>query len=321
MALLPPMKRMMAMNEHATSPKNAKKVKPHELPVDLRLEHIQRIFVKHDGIAHARKVLERTFKYGLRLREAQTGYIIGHSRCGKSETVKRFIETKTGKRVQEKVFFQLIEGNGIKIAYADLTNGATPLVASQMLLDELFKDIKTKKLKEGQAAGRIVEQFLLHDVDMFIIDEAQQVFRGKVQGAEDKLAKLANWLLTLENSRSVRILLVGAPELERLFHLVDPTNERKGAIAYLKPFAFQTADDKVEFASFVEAFVADLPFASTCLTNKGRCDDEMLHYLFYATRGRAGGFSKLIEAATIEAFEDARTKGCPEKLGGCPAIC
>ena len=140
------------------------------------------------------------------------------------------------------------------------------------------------------------------------------MFRGKNVGAEDKIGKFANWLLALENSRSVRLLFVGAPELQRLFHIIDASDERKGGTASLKPFAFKKDEDKVAFASFVETFVADLPFVSTCLTKKGRCDDDMLHYLFYATRGRAGALSKLIEWATIEAFEDVSTKGCPDTL-------
>jgi hypothetical protein len=297
--------------------KGAAAPKPYELPLDRRLNRVQRIYVRNDAIKEAWGVLNHSHDYSLRLRETEACYIIGNSRCGKSETVKRFIHERTGKHVIEDQFIQIIEGKDkhgkeTKIFYADMTNGATPLVATQEIVGEIFGDLKAGRLKEAQAAPRLAKWFKDEGVKMFIIDEAQQLFNG--QGPDGPL-KLAKWLLALENSRSFAICLVGAPELQLLLKHMNAANERKGAIGRLAPFDFKTAEDKRGFRKFVELFAVDLPFLSSCILDEnGHCNDSMLFALFYATRGRPGALAKLSEHATIKAFEDPKTKGSPVAL-------
>ena len=49
-----------------------------------KLDIIQSIFIRHDCVLEGWEVLERTYHVGFRLNEATTGYIHGHSRCGKT---------------------------------------------------------------------------------------------------------------------------------------------------------------------------------------------------------------------------------------------
>jgi len=297
--------------------KGAAALKPYELPLDRRLNRVQRIYIRHDAILEAWDVLNHSHDHSLRLRETEACYIIGNSRCGKSETVKRFIHERTGKHVIENEFIQIIEGKDkhgkeTKIFYADMTNGATPLVATQTIVDEIFGDLKAGRLKEAQAAPRLAKWFKSDGIKMFIIDEAQQLFNG--QGPDAPL-KLAKWLLALENSRSFAICLVGAPELQLLLKHMPAANERKGAIGRLAPFDFKTEEDKRGFRKFVEKFARDLPFRSSCILDEnGHCGDHMLFVLFYATRGRPGALAKLSEHATIKAFEDPKSNGSPLTL-------
>src|SRR5258705_13254646 len=118
-------------------------------PIQRMRDQIGAIFIRHDDIIHAWKVLDRTFRFGFRLNEAEPGYIYGNSQCGKTEVTHRWIKHVTGKRPirrrpeqkDEPILCQRIEGNGVKIVYLDLTNGASPLEACKVIL-KTFKYIK-----------------------------------------------------------------------------------------------------------------------------------------------------------------------------------
>jgi hypothetical protein len=281
-------------------------------PLQTKLDVIGSIFVRHDDINRAWRVLDRTYRFGFRLNEASTGYIYGHSRCGKTEVAHRFIQSLTGKRpIRGKIYdsfgrirgpvCQLIEGNGVKIVYLDLTNGALPLAACQEIL-KVFKEIKpTHRMKQPEATARIIEVLGFHNVDILIVDEAQQAFRGHGIHAPNALGE---WLLPMENAKVFKVVLVGSPDLRRLLREVPAARERHGGLAYLKPFDFETEEDEVFFGGFVEKFVRDLPFDSTCLLEDGKkISRRRLFDLYFTTRGVQGELPKLCEQSTISAFE------------------
>ena len=290
----------------------------HLLPLDKRKEHIARIYIRHDDITQAWTALEYCYDSSIRLRESSTGYIVGHSRCGKSETIKRFIDEKTGVDIKRRgdsgviPDIQLCEGKGIRIVYADLTNGMTPRVASHAILKDVFADLKNAAAGEAEAGRSLVKHFGKHHIKMFVVDEAQQMFNGHGSGAPEKLGK---WLLPLENAAAFSTVLVGAPELEMLHKTVEAANLRKGAFGKLLPFEFRTPMQKAEFRRFLRQFAAQLPFSSTCLFDENKkFVDEFLTPMYYATRGRRGEVAKLFEQATYFAFKDEKTGGCPERL-------
>jgi hypothetical protein len=280
------------------------------LPLEAKLSVIQQIYIRDIDIDRAWAVLENTEKYGLRLREAATGYVIGESRCGKSETAKRFIQKLTGKRPDENKMYQIVEGNGKKVVYADMTNGATPLEATRHILQRLFGDVMVNTIKEGNASLRLID-FFQDEIDVFLIDEGQQLFNGHGPLAAHKLGR---WLLPLENCASFRTIVIGDTSLYGLFDAVPATLERKSGIAHLAPFSFATDFDRALTGKFVREFERSLPFDETCLSNGGKTvSSRRLLDVYFATRGVKGAISKLCEGATVAGF--ARMKGAnPEKL-------
>jgi hypothetical protein len=271
------------------------------LPLDDKLDAIQRIYIRHADIDHAWKVLKYNLLHSVRRSEASCGYIIGHSRCGKSETAKRWIYQNCGRRPEKGEPYQLIEGNGKRIVYADLTNGSTPFIATCQILKKLFNDITIKTLSESTAAGRLIEQFRLSKIDQFIIDEGQKMFVKKGPGA---ISKFASWLVTLENARLFGTVVLGDTRLKDLFPEDDALNERKTGLASLRPFPFATSIDEEDYEGFVVEFERMLPFLKTPITNgTGRCTPLMLLMIYFATRGTPGALSKLCEIATVEADE------------------
>jgi hypothetical protein len=278
-----------------------------DAPLDLCTQHIGRIYVRHDDIKHAWNVLEFAFQQG-RLRESSTGYIIGHNRCGKSETIKRFIFAKTGveiKREDEETSkevppVRMCEGKGNRILFADMTNGMTPRVASRLILKEAFKYLKADRSAEGEGAVDIVKQMTAKRVKLFIIDEGQQMFYGHGSDAPMKLGK---WLLPLENAAAFRTVVVAGPEMELLHETVVAANLRKGGYAKLTPFSIKTTEQRRAFRSFLYLFAKQLPFKSTCLISPdGKLIEDMVIPIFFATRGRPGEVAKLCEMATLHAF-------------------
>jgi hypothetical protein len=284
------------------------------LPLEKKLSIIQKIYVRDEVVGEAWEVLSGTVAHGLRLREASTGYIIGESRCGKSEAVKRFLFKRHGRYPVKGLPFQLIEGNGHRTVWADMTNGATPLIATKMLLSTVFRDIGVRaRMSESEAAIRLIEVLPHHEVDLFIVEEAQMMFNGHGPGSA---LKLSNWLLPLENAALFKTILVGAPELLEMFTQVLAAGRRHGGIARLDPFAFRTAKQKNQFARFVASFVKDLPVASTCIMSEetGKCDPRRLADLYYATRGVRGIVAKLMEFTLIGAHKRAAAGSNVERL-------
>jgi hypothetical protein len=178
---------------------------------------IGQIFVAHPAAAEAQFMLKDAIKNGARIREFSTRYLIGYSRCGKSETTKRLITELTGKPVL-KEFFQIIEGNGHKIVYADLTLGATPKAACRMMLFQLFGDKQCLRpaLTESEMTVLMINLFRKHGITWLFIDEAQTMLRSLTdKGAH----KLSEFVLSIENARAFGTTLIGAPGLDHLHQM------------------------------------------------------------------------------------------------------
>jgi AAA domain len=223
----------------------------HHPELQRKLDTIGSIFIRHDDILDGWEVLERTYHLGFRVNEASTGYIYGHSRCGKTELAHRFIKHLTGKRPIRGPVCQFVEGNGLRIIYLDLTNGSAPLPASMLLL-RLFRDIKANtRLSQPDATARVIDNLLQHRPDMLFVDEAQQAFRGD---GTYSVNSLGDWLLPLENARACKVALIGSPKLRRLFETVEAARERHGGIAYLPPFPSRLKWTYRFSAAFWESF-------------------------------------------------------------------
>jgi hypothetical protein len=272
------------------------------LKLDKRRFQIGQIFVEHPAVAEAQFMLRDALKHGPRLREFSTRYLYGYSRCGKSELTKRLITELTGKPVAKEEFFQIIEGNGHKIVYADLTSGATPRVVCRMMLFQLFgdKECLSARLTDPEMTAGMIKLFRKHGITWLFIDEAQTMLRALT---EKSAHKLSEFVFTIENARAFGTTLVGTPRLEHLLRMEDTALERQGGIKHLSPFAFKTEVEKTALASFVDTFASKLPYKANWFQE---CEDEdqMLLATMYAIRGRPGRFAILNEQAAIRGFDD-----------------
>ena len=287
-------------------------------PIVAYLRQIADIYVSHAGTDAAFRALNHSFECGRRLGETSTGYILGHPRCGKTETIKRFILEKTGidsdlargirsqdpdgaGSVAHALPARLFEGNGVRIVYADMTNGVTPRLASQQILEQVFGYLKARSVTEATASVELIRHLVDHKIDMLIMDEAQQLFRG--HGASGR-EKLASWLLSLENSAASSMVVVGSPSLREFLDNDPAANLRKGFVGELEPFMFTTDDEVLRFYNFLKAFVSALPMPIRGLQlGNGKIPTKHLEAIYFATRGRPGSLAKLFEEATYMAFD------------------
>ncbi|MHC2462419.1 ATP-binding protein [Bradyrhizobium embrapense] len=277
------------------------------------LDKIGSTFIRHGGIDHAWKVLERTYKYGFRLHESQPGYIYGESRCGKSETAHRWIQHMTGKRPvrgsslvngkEEAILCQVIEGRGVKIVYLDLTNGASPLEACKAILKVFHYQRPMTRMKQTEATGLAIGMLIARCVDCVIVDEAQQIFKGE---GEQSANAIAEWLLPMANARAFKIILIGARSLERLFR-VQSAEARHFGVALLEPFKFNTKVNQGLWAAFLEMFLEKVPARTGALRVDGDAKkpitERNVFNFYYATRGSPGELAKFLETTVICAFE------------------
>ena len=266
--------------------------------IDRRLKRIQQIYLLHPGAKRVMQQLDFAWEHGMRLRETSTAFIMGNSRCGKTETLKQFIRRKTGKPFPNDVgtTSMFIEGKNSRIVFLDCTNGATPLQASISVLKNLFQF--HLKITENQASEKLIHHFGMNEVDMFIIDEGQ-----KMIGTGAASNSFANWILSMENARKFRIVVAGGPELKQLMDSHPTIRDRKDSFVHLEPFAHRSAADRTRFRAFLRNFDLKMPFLSTPLV-----DPTLDDAIYYATRGRPGTLAKLLEKATMFAFERAMPK-------------
>lgn len=271
-------------------------------PLGKAVSHIGQIFVKHREAELTREFLDQLGQF--RFREMETAYIRGWSRCGKSEIVKRWILRKTGQHVKPKPPVQLIEGNGFRVIFVDLTGSstATPMQVSQMIGVKALGCSKLLSLKELAVTDTLIEQLAFNKIDIVIVDEAQNMLRSL---GEKGAWKLAPWVLAMENARAFQLLLIGAPFLELLTLTVDAADSRQAGCRLVGPFAFNNASKQLEYKSFVRAFVEELRHCKSNWISESldtaRCY-ETLHALFYVDRGKPGNFAKLIEHAHESAY-------------------
>jgi hypothetical protein len=274
-------------------------------PLERKRIHIGQIFVKHPDVVGVREFLDQLHLAGFRLREMETAYIRGWSRCGKSETIKRWIHDLTGQHVLPGVYLQLLQGNGIRIIYADMTIGATPNQASQMIGWKLFGSEKIRTLSELAVTDEFIELLKKHRVAVLVIDEAQWLLRSLGPKGADKFA---SWILTIENARAFQLVLLGAPFLELIQLSVDAAAARQAGSRLLNPFPFDTPDRQAKYAAFVKSFSSQTPFKKNWITEALETEKrfDTLRALYFADRGRPGNHAKLQEHATLFAGGDAQ---------------
>ena len=230
-------------------------------------------------------------------------YIQGYSRCGKSETLKRYIEKFTGLPVP-RCLEALLLGNGKLVVYVECSFGDTPLGVATRILS-LFDDLKTSSGARGSAAKLAARDAIQramaisndNDVALLALEEYQNLFLSSSPGAMNAAASM---LITMQDAASFPIMVTGSPRLGDLFAYVEAVNERAGPRVFLKPLPFLNAKDRTAFASVVRQFEKMLPFKD----NPPLFTGDWLPETFFTTRGRLGRLNKLAHTATALAFDE-----------------
>lgn len=282
----------------------------HELPLESRVDYCSQIFIRHDGIKLADRVLAAAVDNRKGRREGYVGYIKGMSRCGKTETVKRFLKARTGCEVTNPL--QVVEGGGARALFVEVKTGATVLGLAQAILHHLSDlrvfnvdgSLRMRRLREQEAAVFLIDTLARNDIGLLVLDEVQNLFR---HGGSAAMASAASFLITIQNARGASVVATGTPLLiDQMFATENAVAERKDGLADLSPFAVASKADKALNTAFVAEFERHLPF----IGKPGLAsDEEMLMRTHYAWRGRPGVLSKLCRAAIRAAFE--RHKGSP----------
>lgn len=263
---------------------------------------VREIFVEHPQAKETRDMLRLSLGSARDDGENASAYVIGWSRCGKSEIVKRLLREQTGKKIS-KAKVQLLSGNGKRFIYADLTGGATPRTLARLINDKIFNDRSSLRLGEDEGVGALIENVNDNGIDGVFLDEAQNM-------ADDRkgIVKLGRLILSFENQCNAPLCVIGAPALENMRDEVDATQQRSGGFKKLEPLGFNTE----EHEAFVGTFSDRLPYLRNWFT-ENEDDPRTMRATFYAQRGRPGRHALLVDAATVHAF--IRTGGTePEEL-------
>lgn len=264
-----------------------------------RLDRIQRIFVKHAHNRAAKAALVDAYENAIRLRESSPAFLVGDSRCGKSELIKRFVSEKASEPVPDVPFGCIkILGSSARIVYLNCQNGVTPRQACNTMLEELFKHwLPARRPSQQEASLLLMKHFEREKIDMLVIDEAQKMYDG--QSPKD----IVNWIVSMRDAGFFRIFVTGDRTLLNLIDTHKVLRDSKHSLVELRPLSYQTTQQQEEFALFLERFDWDMPFVTTPLSDK-----KIEEPLYFATRGRPGVLAMLLEAATVQAFRRSMDK-------------
>lgn len=275
------------------------KIQMSELDRPRRNTRIQRIFVPNLHTVPAKEALRDAYDNAIRLRESSPAFLVGDSRCGKTELMKRFVAEKAGESVPDVPFGCVkILGASARIVYLNCQNGATPRQACNTMLEDLFKHwLPARKPTQQEASLLLMKHFDREKIDMLVIDEAQKMYDG--QSPRD----LVNWIVSMRDAGFFRIFVTGDRTLLKTIDTHKVLRDSKHSLVELKPLSFQTNQQKSAFAAFLRRFDEDMPFVSTPLT-----DATMVEPFYFATRGRPGVLAILLEKATTQAFRRVVTE-------------
>ncbi|MBJ6986264.1 MULTISPECIES: ATP-binding protein [unclassified Devosia] len=275
-----------------------------------RRTKIQRIFVAHANNLTATLALEDAYDNAIRMRESSPAFLVGDSRCGKSELIKRFMSAKTSQPVPDVPFgCSKILGSPARAVYLNCQNGATPRQACNTMLEELFKHwLSARGPSQQEASLLLMKHFQREKIDMLVIDEAQKMYDG--QSPKD----LVNWIVSMRDAGFFRIFVTGDRSLLELIDTHKVLRDSKHSLVELRPLGYQTEKQKGQFAAFLKKFDEEMPFVSTPLADEG-----LEEAFFFATRGRPGVLANLLEGATVEAFrrltdDDGNLKEMPRTM-------
>jgi type II secretory pathway predicted ATPase ExeA len=241
--------------------------------------------ISHPAFQSAMERIERLHQWHLSSKQASGLLITGLSGSGKStlrnEYKNRFPDVDDGTI------------NHIRVLSVETPPGPTVKNLAEAILVAMG-DPKSYQGSAEQKTNRIFEFLKQCGVELLLIDELQHFLAN---GNRSEAMKVTDWLKAFINRAGVPVVLFGLPECELLLTLNVQLARRFSARYYLRPFCFDSDQEKLQFLGILKALESLLPMPSISLST-----EEMGKRFYCACHGLMDYLCKIIDGAVQIAF-------------------
>lgn len=236
--------------------------------------------ITHSTFCEATREIARLHERWIESKVAEGLMLVGQTGSGKSTVLKHY----------ERHFPREEDKSGTKIPVLRVITPEKPTVKT--LAESILLGMGDPAAMQGTAqmkTTRIVHLFKACGVNILLLDEFQHFSEGR---RTVEAIRVTDWLKNLINIVHIPIVLVGLPRSISVLKLNPQLRRRFSAPLYLRPFEFETQQQKIEFRSILQTFQRLLPVK--CLDMH---EPNMARRFFVASNGLIDYLVKLIDDA------------------------
>ncbi|MGD6803928.1 TniB family NTP-binding protein [Rossellomorea aquimaris] len=260
---------------------------------DLTLSEIYQsvadLFIEHPQI---REAFDSIDEHVLRARftgRAKSLLITGGSGVGKSSLLDWYYKSN---------FKELITETH---SYRNMLSSSIPRPASiSFLVEQLLRDIGDMYYNKGTLDNKLSRlPYYLEQtgVEVILLDEFQHFLN-----LEDNrvVKKTAEWFYSFFDKVNIPVILFGIEEAEVILEKFEPLRDMVTDKVVIKPFGFDTVEEREQFCHLLTEFDKRLPFEK----HSSLSDETMAKRMFDASNGNIATIHYLITEATLLAAKE-----------------
>ncbi|MGH8493107.1 MAG: TniB family NTP-binding protein [Moraxellaceae bacterium] len=248
---------------------------------------LERGIIQHPQFKNALDLLNEQHKLSVSSQQSHGMMVLGASGVGKSTLLQTFLK--------QHPIHETDEETRIPVLSVEIPSQPTIKSTADAILGKF-----DEKYKGGTAETKTKKIIMLikHcDVKTIILDEFQHF---SDRGRKKTNALVADWLKSLMNNAGVSFVVFGLPQAAEILRSNEQLRRRFSASVTLVPWSMSSESDMKEFRGVIKILEksADLPASSELYEN------DLYKRLYFASGGKIGYLSKLIDSATYIALQD-----------------
>lgn len=241
---------------------------------------LRKEIIEHSTFTNAIREIARLHERGRLANVAEGLLLVAQTGSGKT-TVLEYYERRFPRETTRKGFH-------IPVLRVDTPESPTVKSLAEAILYAL-KDPGAAKGTATEKTNRIIHFFKECYVELLMIDEFQHFFDGR-WNAESR--RISDWLKNLINKVNIPVVLAGLPRAISVVNSNPQLRRRFGAPHYMKPFGFDTENEKREFRAILKGIRQALPVECIDIS-----EVNIASRFYFATHGLLDYVVKIIDDA------------------------
>ncbi|AWI76215.1 hypothetical protein CEW87_05545 [Parazoarcus communis] len=237
--------------------------------------------------------LLRSRKDGL---DPQIDFIVGPSRCGKTEVLREFARERDYCARREAG--RLI----VPVLYVPIPTGIAPKDLPLSVMQALNVPLPTGRTRATELVKMMNVQLKLVGTHTILFDEASHLVDV---GSKIPPRQASDWIKDISQQTNVSILLSGLYRLIKLLETNEQLRNRTPAPFDFSPYRWDIPSDRKNFAGCVRAFLSVFS-DHQCTLDVKLTTDSLVRHLYAASAGHVGLLANFFKALTRQLDEHGK---------------